>query len=189
MIKKTNNTYIRPNQTHQELLSNQDIKDKLKDYKKIDDISSTSIGTHIRYFNIDPKTKTKLFRLGGFLNKIDPKKRFITLNNGNLSWSVQLSSSILYEKMSEDEIKHEIKEEIKKELLTEDNNQTGGTKNIIQLKNEIKVLNKKLENFTNLENNYNSLIKEYNILLKKNEFLNNKILKIEDEIIKNKNIK
>ena len=40
MIKKLyTNNYIRPSQTHQEMLSNQDIKDKLKDYKKIIEIN------------------------------------------------------------------------------------------------------------------------------------------------------
>ena len=202
MNKKINsNNYIRPNQTHQELLSNQDIKEKLKDYKKIEDINSTAIGTHIRYFTIDSKTKSKLFRLGGFLNKIDPNRRYITLNNGNISWSVQLPSSILYQKMTDDEIKREMKDELKKEILTEDNNQIGGNNNIIaNFKNEIKILNKKIENSNNeiingqqnysiLFNDYNSLKIEYNIIIKKNESLNNKISKIEEEIKKNKNKK
>jgi|UniRef100_A0A6C0EE52 hypothetical protein len=179
--KNYNNNYVRPQQTYQELLSNQDIKDKLKEYKKIDDINKISIGTHIRYFNIDKKTNTKLFRLGGTLNKIDPNNRFITLNNGNLSWSVQLNSSILYRKMTEDEIKTEMKEELKKEIMTEEVvSQIGGSNSTINdLKNEIKILNKKLENYMNLE-------KEYKIILKKNESLSNKLLKIESEIKKKK---
>ena len=112
MIKKLyTNNYIRPSQTHQELLSNQDIKDKLKEYKKITDINSVPISTHIRYFTIDNKTQKRLFRLGGFLHKIDHDNRYITLNNNNISWSVQLASSILYQKMTENEIKEELKEE------------------------------------------------------------------------------
>jgi hypothetical protein len=179
------NSYIRPKKTHQELLSNEDIKNKLKDYRKIDNISNISIGTHIRYFTVDNKTKNKLFRLGGFLHKIDPSGRFITLNNGNVSWSVQLSSSILYQKMSDDEIKKEIKEQIKNEYLTEVN-QKGGNDDTNEFKNQIKILNKKIESLQNIEINYNSLLKEYNSLLKKNESLNNKINKIEEQIIKNK---
>ena len=179
------NNYIRPKKTHQELLSNEDIKTKLKDYKKIDNISNIAIGTHIRYFSIDNKTKNKLFRLGGFLHKIDPNGRYITLNNNNISWSVQLASSILYQKMSEDDIKKEIKEEIKNEYLTEIN-QKGGNDNNNEYKSQIKTLNKKIELLQNIEINYNSLLKEYNILLKKNESLTNKINKIEEQIIKNK---
>ena len=111
--------YTRPNQTHQELLSNQDIKNKLKDYKKVDDINKIQLGTHIRYFVVDQKTKTNLFRLGGILNKIDPNLRYITLTNGNLSWSVQLSNSILYHKMSDDEIKQELKDEVIESIVEE----------------------------------------------------------------------
>jgi hypothetical protein len=184
-MKKNNYNYTRPNQTHQDLLSNQDIKDKLKDYKKITDISTIPIGTHIRYFIISDKVKK--FRLGGFLDKIDPQKRYISLSNGTIKWSVQLASSILYQKLSEDELKNELKEELKKELLTETINQTGGEKQTINdLKNEVKILTKKIDELKNIENNYNSLIKEYNSLLKKNESLNNKIFKIEEEIKKNK---
>jgi hypothetical protein len=51
--------YERPEKTYQDNLSNQDIKDKLKDYKKVIDIKTVSIGTHIRYFTIDSKTKQK----------------------------------------------------------------------------------------------------------------------------------
>jgi hypothetical protein len=182
MIKKlyNNNTnnYIRPNHTHQELLSTHDIKEKLKDYIKIDDINKVSIGTHIRYFVQDKKTNTKLFRLGGALLTIDSNGKYIMLSNGSLKWSVQLNNSILYKKMSDDEIKKELKEELKKEILTEDNIQIGGSI-INDLKSEIKILNKKLENYNNLE-------KEYKILLKKNDSLNNKIYKIENEIKKKK---
>ena len=63
MIKNYNNNYIRPNRTHQELLGPQDIKNKLKDYTLIEDITKIPIGTHIRYFIHDSKTNTKLFRL------------------------------------------------------------------------------------------------------------------------------
>ena len=180
MIKKLNNNYIRPTHTHQELLSTHDIKEKLKDYTKIEDINKISIGTHIRYFVHDPKTNTKLFRLGGLLTTVDPAGKYIMLSNGTLKWSVQQKNSILYKKMTEDEIKKELKEELKKEIMTEDNIQTGGTNHIINdLKNEIKILNKKIESYNNLE-------KDYKLLIKKNESLTNKILKIENEINKKK---
>ena len=48
----TDKNYQRPNKTFQESLSNQDIKEKLKEYKKVDNIKTVSIGTHIRYFTI-----------------------------------------------------------------------------------------------------------------------------------------
>lgn len=190
--------YQRPNKTYQETLSNEDIQDKLKNYKKTNNVSNIPIGTHIRYFITDPKTNDNVFRLGGNLHKIDSQGRYITLSNGTLNWSVQLNSSILYYKMNDDEIHDELKNEIKKELLTEqsniikkkNNNLIGGTDNNIDnsiedinnLKKQNKFLSKKVEDYNNLELKYNDL-------LKKNNHLTSKLEKIENEIKKRKNIK
>jgi hypothetical protein len=171
--------YERPEKTYQDNLSNQDIKDKLKDYKKVIDIKTVSIGTHIRYFTIDSKTKQKYFRLGGTLNKIDPEGRFIILGNGTVSWSVQIPTSIFYQKLTENEYKEELKKELKKEIMTEEQSIYEDTDS---LKKEIKVLNKKLDKFKDLENDYKKL-------LKINENLTNQINKIEEEIKKKKNKK
>ena len=78
--------------------------------------------------------------MGGSLQKIDPQGRFITLSNGSLNWSVQLTSSILYQKMSDIEINTELKNNIYKEVYNELNhNIKGGNSNdnILELK-EIK---------------------------------------------------
>lgn len=165
--------YERPEKTYQDNLSNQDIKDKLKDYKKVIDIKTVSIGTHIRYF------AQKNFRLGGTLNKVDPEGRFIVLGNGSLSWSVQIPTSIFYQKMTESEYKDELKKELKKEIMTEEQSAHEDTES---LKKEIKVLNKKLDKFKDIENDYKKL-------LKINENLSNQISKIEEEIKKKKNKK
>jgi hypothetical protein len=165
--------YERPEKTYQDNLSNQDIKDKLKDYKKVIDIKTVSIGTHIRYFT------QKNFRLGGTLNKIDPEGRFIVLGNGSLSWSVQIPTSIFYQKMTESEYKDELKKELKKEIMTEEQ---SAHEDIESFKKEIKVLNKKLDKFKDIENDYKKL-------LKINENLSNQISKIEEEIKKKKNKK
>jgi hypothetical protein len=169
-MKSVSTGYVRPEKTHQEMLSNADIKNKLKEYKKVDpkDIFTIPIGNHIRYFTIDPKTKNKLFRLGGMLQKIDPKGRYISLSNGTIQWSVQLANSILYQKMTNDEIIKELKEEIKKEVLTEE----------------------KIEDISLLKEHINKLqneLKDLNKIKKENEKLNNKMKNIKSEIIKTKN--
>jgi len=171
--------YERPEKTYQDNLSNQDVKEKLKEYKKVVDIRTVSIGTHIRYFTIDQKTKQKQFRLGGTLNKIDPEGRFVILGNGSLSWSVQIPNTIFYQKMMESEYKEELKKELKKEIMTEEQSVQEDTNT---LKKEIKVLNKKMDKFKDLENDYKKL-------LKINENLTNQLSKIEEEIIKKKNKK
>lgn len=170
--------YIRPAKTHQQLLTKQDIKDKLKDYIKVNNIINIPIGTHIRYFTIKDN-KEQVFRLGGILSRIDTNARYIMLTNGKLTWSVQIEKSTFFKKMSDEELKNEIKEEIKKELLTETNINNDENE---YLKKEILKLEKIVENYYNLE-------KKYNNLIKKNELLNNQLNKIQDEIKKKKNLK
>ena len=73
----------------QKNLSPDDIKEKLEEYKRVDDISVVSLNAHLRYFTTD-KSGNKNFRLGGFLTKIDKEKGYMILSNGNVSWSVQI---------------------------------------------------------------------------------------------------
>ena len=162
-IARTN--YQRPNQTYQENLTNQQIKEQLKDYKLCKDITMLSIGCHVRYFSFDPQTKKKLFRLGGSVNKIDPEYRFIILTNGTVSWSVQIANTTFWKKLTEQEYKEELKEEIRKEIMTE----------------EVEIIpNQKLEK----ENS--ELKKELKEMLKQNGILIEQLKKIENEIKKKK---
>lgn len=120
-------------------MSDDDIKDKLKEYTLVDDITKVDIGTHLRYFTIDDKGN-KLFRLGGFLNKVNFKDGYIVLGNNKITWSVQLKTSEFYKKMSYNEIKQKIEIKIKSKyikklkLLQEEN---------INLKNTLKEIKRK----------------------------------------------
>jgi hypothetical protein len=165
--------YNRPDKTYQDNMSNQDIKEKLKDYKKVEDIRTVSIGTHLRYFTINQKTKEKAFRLGGNLNKIDSEGKYVILSNGTVSWSVQIPNAIFFQKMTENEFKEELKKELKKEIMTEIH---SPDENVEALKKEIKVLKAKMEQYKENE-------KE---LKKKNDTLSLKLQSIETEIKKNK---
>lgn len=167
------NGYSRPEKTYQEKLSNQEIKEKLKEYKKVSDIKSVSIGIHLRYFSVDPKSKEKVFRLGGTLNKIDPEGKYVILSNGTITWSVQIPNAIFYQKMTEVEFKEELKKEIKKEIMTESH---STDKNIEELMKEIKNLKTKINQYKDIEKKYK----------KENEALLTKITTIETEIRKNK---
>mgnify|MGYP000104966287 CR=1 FL=1 len=115
----TNNSYNRPDKTFQETLSNQDIKEKLKEYKKTSNIKLVSIGTHIRYFSINQKTNDKIFRLGGTLNKVNDNFNYVILSNGSITWSVQISNAIFFQKMTDSELKEELKKNLKEELKQE----------------------------------------------------------------------
>jgi len=85
--------YVRPKKTYQDSMSSDDIKEKLKEYKKVSDIRKVIIGTHIRYFSKDKDSKANVFRLGGFLTKFGDEYKYIILSNGTISWSVQNNSS------------------------------------------------------------------------------------------------
>lgn len=158
----TNYIYTRPEHTHQDLLSEQDIKDKLKDYKLITNINVIPLNTHIRYFTYNLKLKNKIFRLGGFLQKIDQQNRYIILTNGKLKWSVQLLQSTLYQKMTEEEFKDKLVSEIKLDMVKE-----GSSSEIKKLKEKIDNLTNKLINYDKLEENYNELTIKYTDLYSK----------------------
>ena len=176
--------YQKPTTTYQQTLTNQEIKEKLKEYKQVSDIKTVSIGTHIRYFVENPKTKKNDFRLGGTLNKVDPEGRFIILSNGQFTWSVQIQSpkATFYQKMVETEIREELKKELKKEVLAEESEMPNNENENALLKKDIKKLTKKIEQYKEIE-------KKYNLLITKNEQLATQINKIEVEIRKNKNKK
>jgi hypothetical protein len=109
--EKTNNSY-------QNKLSPKEIKEKLEEYKRVNDISKVALDAHLRYFTINDKGE-KLFRLGGFLRKIDLEKGYVILSNGQLNWSVQIKNSIFFQKMSFQDLKVELKEEIEKKYLVQ----------------------------------------------------------------------
>ena len=110
MINKTKRLsrdtgYNRPKKSYQDTLSNDDIKDKLKDYKKVTDIRKIVIGTHMRYFTKDKNTNKKIFRLGGFLTKFGEEYKYVVLSNGQVSWSVQNNADTdFWAKMNSKEI-------------------------------------------------------------------------------------
>ena len=109
--EKTTNSY-------QNKLSPKEIKEKLEEYKRVNDISKVALDAHLRYFTINDKGD-KLFRLGGFLKKIDLEKGYVILSNGQLNWSVQIKNSIFFQKMSFQDLKVELKEEIEKKYLVQ----------------------------------------------------------------------
>lgn len=175
----TNKPYNKSGKTYQQSLSNAEIKEKLKEYCKVDDITTVSIGTHLRYFTTDPNTKERTFRLGGTLNKIDPEHRFVILSNGTITWSAQIPNCIFFRKMSETEIKTEMKEEIKKEIMSEAPDMMHLDDENDELKKEIKILKKKMESLVYME-------KEYKNVVKKNESLVEQLEKIKIAVKKEK---
>lgn len=115
-------TPLQTDKTYQSTLSDIEIAKKLEDYTRVKsaDIFKIPIGTHIRYFTTNPKTGAKQFRLGGILSKYGDNNEYIICSNGTLSWSVQLSNSTIYKKLSTSELKENtiknVVDESKKEM-------------------------------------------------------------------------
>lgn len=82
-----NSNFNRPKTTYTDTLQNKAaMQEKLKNYKRVDDIDDVPINTHVRYVTLDKEHK-QVFRLGGLLKKIHSK--YVQLSNGTYTWSVQ----------------------------------------------------------------------------------------------------
>lgn len=138
-------TYKRPKKTYQDMLTNDEIAEKLQGYEKVDDITQVPVDTHIRYFSTDAKGNNT-FRMGGFLKvKSDD---YVILTNGKIDWSVQIKGTIFFKKMSQKDELNAIHQLYKKKLAEKDEMIKKRNKLILQLKkiiekNNIKVTYKK----------------------------------------------
>jgi hypothetical protein len=115
LSKDTN--YVRPKKTVQDTMSNDEIKEKLQGYKKVDDIKKVLIGSHLRYFAKAKNSKTPIFRLGGFLTKFGDDYKYVVLSNGEFSWSVQLNgTNEFWAKMNQKEFQEKIETEVEEKF-------------------------------------------------------------------------
>lgn len=128
-------SYQKKGKSYQDSLSPNEIKKKLEEYSQVEDISKLDIGDHLRYFTFNPETGVKQFRLGGFLSKIDKKMKYLILQNGKLSWSVQIDSTVFFKKMKFSELKNELIDKYRKKY----------EKEIKSLKKENKILKEALK--------------------------------------------
>jgi len=109
--------YVRPKKTVQDTMSNDEIKEKLQGYKKVEDIRKILIGSHLRYFAKVKNSKTPVFRLGGFLTKFGDDYKYVVLSNGEFSWSVQLNgTNEFWAKMNQKEFKEKIETEVEQKI-------------------------------------------------------------------------
>ena len=131
--------YKRPKHTIQDKMTEEEIEEKLEDYIEIEDIFKVPLNSHIRYYTLIPGKDgeiKKAFRLGGQLKNKDNADKYIILSNGKVTWTVQMDTSILYRKMTLEEIKEDYENIIKD--LEEEN---------LQLKKDNKKLLKKIIEF------------------------------------------
>ena len=133
-------TYKPSENSYQSSLSDVEITKKLEDYTRVknSDVFKIPIGTHIRYFTINPKTGEKQFRLGGNLTKYGDNSEYIICSNGTFSWSVQLSNNIIYKKLSTSELKENTIKNVTNESKQEISHLMKENKELKKMLKEIK---------------------------------------------------
>lgn len=96
-------------------LTEEDIKDYLKDMILIKNLENVPFGTWIRYFSIKEigENKIKEFNLGGKLIGRHPK-HILLHDDTNRKWSVKLINTILYREKLIDDHLEPLYKEIKK---------------------------------------------------------------------------
>lgn len=106
-FKSTNSNGKPEIKTFTQNLTKEDIAKKLEDYKKVDDISTVPLNTHLRYFSKGPNGELN-FRMGGNLKRNLDLPNFIVLRNAlGVEWTVQVKNTIFYKKMEITDIKRE----------------------------------------------------------------------------------
>jgi len=148
-------TYKKDTESYQSKLTDKEIAKKLEDYIKVEpeDVTKISLGTHIRYFTVNPKTGETQFRLGGTLTKCDEKNKYIVCSNGTFSWSVQLSNAIIYKKLSTNELKEYISVTDNEKIIEKDK--------IIEKKvDKIKKIQDKMEELENENKELKTMLKK-----------------------------
>jgi len=104
-IKDSN--YKRPELTYTDKLTKEQVESLLIDYEQVENIEKVPIGSHIRYF--EDKDGEMKFRTGGIITIIKSPD-YIILNNGKLSWSVQIKKCLFFRRLTIKEVKREYDE-------------------------------------------------------------------------------
>jgi hypothetical protein len=102
MSAMSDTSYRRPKTTLQDKLTYDEIKEKLKNYEKVENLVDIPLYTHLRYIEVKEVNGKKeyKFRLGGYLiNKKFPDK-YVVLSNGRLKWSVQVANTVFYKSLA-----------------------------------------------------------------------------------------
>lgn len=148
--------YNRPKKTYTDNLSEEEILDKLSDYKKVESLTELKPKMHVRYFSleVDKKKGTimRKFRMGGFVANINLEDKYVMLSNGKVTWSVQFENAVLYKKMTIAEIKQEYEDDLEKAQTVNDK--------------LMRKYNKISQAYENIKENYEKL-KKINAQLKK----------------------
>lgn len=104
--------YVRPKVTAAEMLTAEQIKERLKNYEKVqkDDLYKLVDGDKVRYFKVEGDGNFK-YRPGGFV-LVNSAPDYLVLTNNGANWSVQLDDNVIFKAIDIDEIEEKHKIEI-----------------------------------------------------------------------------
>lgn len=135
--------YVRPETTLQDSLTEEKIREYLKDYVQTNDINNIPLDTHLRYFSlINGEQK---FRMGGFLKNKNNADTYVVLSNGSNSWSVNVKDTQFFRKLSQKEIIDNVREEYDEEIHVRDQEIKELLIEIKELKHKLKANEKKMK--------------------------------------------
>ena len=107
-----NDKYKKPVITATELLSHDEINERLKNFYRVspNDISNLSVNTRIQYFQVSEDGNYK-YRTGGSLI-VNKAPVYLILSNGRKNWSVQLKSHIIFAGHDIEKVREEYEKKI-----------------------------------------------------------------------------
>jgi hypothetical protein len=107
-----NDKYKKNNITATELLTPNEINDRLKNFYRVkpNDIKSLTVNTRIQYFQVSPDGKYK-YRTGGTLI-VNKAPVYLILSNGKKNWSVQLDTHIIFAGQDIETVRKEYEQKI-----------------------------------------------------------------------------
>jgi len=100
-----------------DMLTNEEIKDRLKNYERVDKEDADKIvpGTRVQYFE-ELKDGSLKYRPGGTMI-VNKSPTYMVMSNGRITWSIQLEKIILFKEKDYDALKKDYENKLKEKDL------------------------------------------------------------------------
>jgi hypothetical protein len=108
---------VKSNRTATDMLTNEEIKERLKNYERVnkDDAVSITPGTRVQYFE-ELKDGSLKYRPGGTMI-VNKSPTYMVMSNGRITWSIQLEKIFLFKEKDYDALKKDYEEKLKEKDL------------------------------------------------------------------------
>lgn len=103
--------------TATDMLTSEEIKDRLKNYERVNKEDSDKIvpGTRVQYFE-ELKDGSLKYRPGGTMI-VNKSPTYMVMSNGRITWSIQLEKIFLFKEKDYDTLKRDYEEKLKEKDL------------------------------------------------------------------------